>query len=77
LKGVDSLNTVRIYRFLYAVSVILAIGFCVRLGMDWYSYNTTLNSAPFWLFAAVGAVEFLLPAAILLIVAQIIKKKGK
>ena len=64
-----------IYKFLYVVSLLLAVGFCIRLGVDWYVYNTTLNSAPFWLWAAVRAVEFLLPAAILAIAAWIVKKK--
>ena len=64
-----------IYKLLYAVSLLLAAGFCIRLGVDWHVYNTTLNSAPFWLWTAVRAVEFLLPAVIVLIAAQIAKRK--
>ena len=64
-----------IYKFLYVVSLLLTTGFCIRLGVDWHVYNTTLNSAPFGLWAAIRAVEFLLPAVIVLIAARIVKKK--
>lgn len=61
--------------FFYIVSVFLAIGFCVRLGVDYTRYNTVANSAPFYVFILERAFEFLLPCAVLLIVARVCRKK--
>ena len=54
---------------------VLAVAFVVMLGMDWLRYNITLNSAPFWVTAAVDGICFLLPAAVLLAVGCILGKK--
>lgn len=37
-----------IYKFLYGVSLLLAAGFCIRLGADYHRYNTEVTSAPFY-----------------------------
>lgn len=66
-----------IYKFLYAVSIFLIIAFAIRLGVDYYNYNTYLCSAPFYLFIIERIVEFILPSIIVFIVASITKNKYK
>jgi hypothetical protein len=43
--------------------------------VDWYQYNTTLNSAPFWLWVLTDALFWLIPAAIAFLAGFIAKKK--
>lgn len=64
-----------IYKFLYCISVFLVIGFCIRLGVDYYKYSNIANSAPFYVFAIERAIEFILPSVIVFIVGKIVKKK--
>ena len=58
-----------------AVGLVLAVAFVVMLGLDWWRYSTTLNSAPFWVTAAVDGACLLLPALALLLAAHILGKK--
>ena len=62
-------------KFFYIVSALLALGFCIRLGVDYAVYDAAVNSAPFYVFILERAVEFLLPCVVLLIVARVCKKK--
>lgn len=64
-----------IYKFLNAVSILLIIGFLIILGVDYYNYNTYLNSAPFYVFIIARVAEFIIPSIIIFIVAKVIKKK--
>lgn len=64
-----------IYKFLYVISVMLILGFCIRLGVDYFKYNDLNNSAPFYTFIIIRVIEFLLPSIIVYIVARIVKKK--
>lgn len=64
-----------IYKFLYAVGIFLIIGFIIRLGVDYFKYNTINNSAPFYTFIIERVVEFILPSVIVFIVGRIMKKK--
>ncbi len=64
-----------IYKFLYLVCALLVLGFCVRLGVDYYKYDTVLNSAPFYTFVIVRAVEFIVRSIIIFIVARYLKNK--
>lgn len=64
-----------IYKFLYAVSIFLIIGFAIRLGADYFKYDNINNSAPFYIFIIERIVEFIIPSIIVFIVAKIIKKK--
>ena len=64
-----------VYKFLYLVCAFLILGFCIRLGVDYYKYDTVLNSAPFYTFVIVRTVEFLAPSIIIFIVARILKNK--
>jgi len=64
-----------IYKFLYTVSVLLVIGFTIRLGVDYFQYDEMNNSAPFYAFIIERVVEFILPSIIVFIVAKVVKKK--
>ena len=59
----------------YIVSALLALGFCIRLGVDYAAYDAMVNSAPFYVFILGRAFEFLLPCVVLLIVACVCRKK--
>ena len=50
---------------LWTVSAILVLVFFVNTALDWHTYTTTLNSAPFRYWVLVNGVYFLLPAGIL------------
>jgi len=64
-----------LYKFLYMVSVLLVLGFIVRFGVDIYKYDYYTNSAPLYVYALLRAVVFILPSAIIFIVAIILKNK--
>ncbi len=64
-----------IYKYLYAVSIFLIIGFAIRLGVDYFKYDEYSNSAPFYVFIIERVVEFIIPSIIVFIVAKIAKKK--
>ncbi|MFR0822134.1 MAG: hypothetical protein ACLU84_03075 [Clostridia bacterium] len=61
--------------FLYLVSIILVVGFLVSVCVDYFTYDSTYNSAPFYVFIIVRGIEFILPVLPILIVATILKKK--
>ena len=61
----------------YGLSVLLIIGFIINTIIDYGRYNTTLNSAPFYMWIIVNAICFIVPAIIALIVGLVIKKKTK
>ena len=64
-----------IYKFLYAVSIFLVIGFAIRLGVDYFKYDNMNNSVPFYAFIIERVVEFIIPSIIVFIVAKVVKKK--
>ncbi len=64
-----------VYKFLYAIAVLMIVGFAIRFGVDCFKYDTVNNSAPLYLFAVERAVEFILPSIILFIVGRVMKKK--
>ena len=55
-------------QILYTAAAVLAAVFCVNTALDWHTYNTTLNSAPFRYWVLVNGIYFLLPAGILTVV---------
>ena len=63
------------YRLCNFVSILLVIGFGIKLIKDWVVYNTTLNSAPFYLWVIVDGIALLLPAAILFLIGILLKRK--
>ena len=69
------MKKVNIYRFLYAVSALLVLGFAIHTIVDGCRYNSMLTSFPFYAFVLVRAIEYLVPSIIVFIVALIVKKK--
>lgn len=61
----------------YALSVVLFLGFIVNTIIDYDRYNSTLNSAPFYIWIFMNMIYFIVPAIIALIVGIFIKKKQK
>ena len=69
------MKKVNIYRFLYAVSALLVLGFAIHTIVDGCRYNSMLTSFPFYAFVLVRAIEYIVPSIIVFIVAIIVKKK--
>ncbi len=63
------------HKFLYAVCILLLIGFVIRLGVDYIKYDNINYSAPFYVFIIARLLEFILPGIMVFIVANIMKKK--
>lgn len=61
----------------YGLSVILFVGFIVNTIIDYARYNSTLNSAPFYMWIIVNAIYFIVPSIIALIIGLAIRKKTK
>lgn len=66
-----------IVKVLYILSLLLVAAFAVVIIIDAISYNSMMTSAPFYVFVLVAAIEFLLPALLVFIVAKIIKRTQK
>ncbi len=64
-----------IYKFLYVIAILLIIGFGIRLGVDYFKYNTHNNSVPFYVFIIERLLEFLIPSIIVFVIARIVKKE--
>lgn len=64
-----------IHKFIYIVGIFLVIGFAIRLGVDYFKYDSTNNSAPFYAFIIERVVEFIVPSMVLFIVGKVMKKK--
>ena len=62
-------------KLLYGASVLMVIGFVIQLLIDYHKYNTTLNSAPFWIWIVVDALVWLLPALLAFLAGVIVSKK--
>ncbi len=69
------MKKVNIYRFLYAVSALLVLGFAIHTIVDGCRYSSMLTSFPFYAFVLVHVIEYLVPSIIVFIVALIVKKK--
>lgn len=74
-QGVCVMKKENIYKLLYAICMILIIGFLVRLGADYFKYDSINNSAPFYAFIITRIVEFIIPSIIIFFVGKEIKKK--
>ena len=64
-----------IHKFIYIVCIFLIIGFANRLGVDYFKYDNTNNSAPFYAFIIERVVEFIVPSMVVFIVGKVMKKK--
>lgn len=63
------------HKLLYGASALMVLGFFIHLIVDWNQYNTTLNSAPFWVWVLSDALLWLLPALAAFIAGFVAKKK--
>ena len=63
------------YKLLYGASVLMVLGFLIHVAVDWYQYNTTLNSAPFWVWILTDALFWLIPALLAFAAGFTAKKK--
>ena len=59
----------------YVISTTLLVAFVIKLLRDTYVYNTTLNSAPFYIWVVVDIIYFIIPAIILLVIGKVVQKK--
>ena len=62
-------------KLLYGASAFMVIGFCIHLLIDYHTYCTTLNSAPFWVWILVDALVWLIPALLASLAGLIVSKK--
>ena len=62
-------------KLLYGASGLMVFGFCIHLLVDYKTYCTTLNSAPFWMWILVDGLIWLVPAALALAAGLIVKRK--
>ena len=67
----------KISKICVLISIILTIIFVIKVILDYITYKTTLNSAPFYLWIVVDAIYFLLPALSLLIGGLIAQRRKK
>ena len=63
------------HKLLYGASALMVLGFCICVAAGGYKYNTTLNSAPFWVWIVSDALLWLIPGAIAAIAGYVAKKK--
>jgi len=69
------MKKIEAHKLLYGAGGLMVLGFFIHLAVDYYKYITTLNSAPFWLWACVDAMLWLIPAALAVTAGYVAKKK--
>ena len=55
------------------VAFIFLLSFCLKLGRDWMLYDSTPNSAPFYIWIIADAVRYLLPAGFTFLIGRFLK----
>ncbi len=61
-------------KLLYGASLLMVLGFFIHVAVDYYTYCTTLNSAPFWVWILVDAMMWLIPAALSFVAGVVVTK---
>ena len=69
------MKKVRGYQLLTGASALMVLGFGIHLVIDYCRYVNSFTSAPFWIWIAVDAVLWLIPAALSLAAGLVSKKK--
>ena len=67
------MNKKKIIKLCNTVAFIFALSFLLQLARDWTVYNTTLNSAPFYVWALADGAKYLMPAAFAFLIGRIVK----
>ena len=60
------------YKLFLIVSILLTVGFCIRVGADYFNY---FGAMPFGVLLVIRCAEFLLPAIAAYVIARICKAK--
>ena len=55
------------------VAFIFLLSFVLKLAWDWMMYDTTLNSAPFYIWVVADAMRYLLPAGFTFLIGRFLK----
>lgn len=63
------------YKLLYGASVLMVLGFGIHLVVDYCRYKESFTSAPFWIWVAVDALVWLIPAILAFLAGLIAKKR--
>ena len=53
----------------------MVLGFMIHLVIDWYRYDSLLNSAPFWVWIVSDAFVWLIPALLAFAAGYVAQKK--
>lgn len=61
----------------YTLSILLFLGFIIKTIIDYSQYNSTLNSAPFYIWIIANAIYLVVPSIVVLVVGLAIKNKTK
>ena len=59
----------------HIISLLLVLGFIIHTVVDYTRYNSTLNSAPFYIGIIINAVCFIVPAILTWLAGVVIKKR--
>lgn len=62
-------------KILYGAAVLMVLGFLINVIVDYHTYSTTLNSAPFWMWILTDALLWLPPALLAYLAGLIASKK--
>lgn len=63
------------YKLFYVVSVLLIIGFCIRVGTDYFIYPTTGGAMSLFDLFIIRLAVFILPAIISYVLGRICKAR--
>ena len=63
------------HKLLYGASVLMVLGCVIHIFIDYVKYKTSFTSAPFWIWIAVDALLWLIPALIAFVAGFVAKKK--
>ena len=69
------MKKVQTYKLLYGAAVLMVLGFCIHVTVDYCQYSSTLNSAPFTVWILVDSLLWLIPAALAFAAGHIAKKR--
>lgn len=64
-----------IYKLLCFIAIILIIGFFIKLGIDYFNYDSYNNSIPFYVYILESGLKFMVPSVIIFVVSRIVNKK--